>query len=246
MHSQVRFAAKKRWGVEAFDAHGNPISNTDMALGITAFGIQNLIGDSALGRDFATSDLDAAVRHWGYIAYVFGVAEDLIPLNFQEGVEQFDYILSTHGKAPEWSPAVADSLLIVPDEAINLVSSPILRGILNWTAVPFFHGLLYHFGGDSLGYRVLSTRYKSRVRMRIQAIFAVTLGAAIVTTSTVIDALLGHEARMVKRASRGSPTVETSLRLIEMMARRAGVRGVAFETHDMTKADDFRPIQAWS
>jgi hypothetical protein len=242
MHSQVRFAARKRWGEDAFSVHGNPISNTDMALGITAFGIQNLIGDSAFGRDFSTSDLDAAVRDWGYIAYVFGVSEDLIPLNFQEGVEQFDYILSTHGKAPKWSPVVADSLLIVPEEAISLVSSPILRGILNWTAIPFFHGLLYYFGGDSLGYRVLSTRYKSRMRMRIQAIFALTLGTIIVTLSTILGYFPGHEARMIARASQGSPTGEVALRLIEMMAKRAGVRGATFETHDTTNANDFKAI----
>jgi hypothetical protein len=244
MHSQVRFAARKRWGEKTFGEHGNPISNTDMALGITAFGIQNLIGDSAFGRDFATSDLDAAVRHWGYIAYIFGVSENLIPLNFQEAVEQFDYILSTHGKAPEWSPTVADSLLIVPEEAVNLVSNPILRGLLTWTAVPFFHGLLYHFGGDDLSYRVLSTRYTSRVRMRIQAIFAVTVGTAIGTLSIVLGSLPGHEARMIARASRGSPTGRSALLLIEMMAKKVGVREVTFETHDMTNAKDFKPIRA--
>jgi hypothetical protein len=244
MHSQVRFAARKRWGEKTFGEHGNPISNTDMALGITAFGIQNLIGDSAFGRDFATSDLDAAVRHWGYIAYIFGVSENIIPLNFQEAVEQFDYILSTHGKAPEWSSIVADSLLIVPEEAVNLVSNPILRGLLTWTAVPFFHGLLYHFGGDDLSYRVLSTRYTSRVRMRLQAIFAVTVGTAIGTLSIVLDSLPGHEARMTARASRGSPTGESALLLIGMMAKKAGVREVTFETHDMTSANDFKPIRA--
>ncbi|OBT79844.1 hypothetical protein VF21_01533 [Pseudogymnoascus sp. 05NY08] len=129
MHSKVRYQMKKRWGPDVFAVHSNPISNTDVALGITAFGVQKLISDSVFGRDVSTSDLDAATRSWGYIAHVFGVAEDLIPLAFKDGVEEFDYILSSHGTPSQWSPKVADSLFIVFDEAIKLVNNSLCQSL---------------------------------------------------------------------------------------------------------------------
>jgi hypothetical protein len=57
-----------------------------MALGITAFGVQNLSLAIYLVETLQCATLDAAVRYWGYIGYVFGVAEDTIPKTFKEGV----------------------------------------------------------------------------------------------------------------------------------------------------------------
>ena len=63
MHAQVRAAAKKRWGPAVLAIHGNPISDADVTLGITAFGVQKLIGDCVFGRRFSSRDLDAMVRY---------------------------------------------------------------------------------------------------------------------------------------------------------------------------------------
>ncbi|KAH8809420.1 hypothetical protein F5884DRAFT_753906 [Xylogone sp. PMI_703] len=224
MHSQVRYAAKKRWGSKVFAFHGNAISNTDMALGITSFGILNLIFDNIFGRDFTISDLDAAVKHWGYIGYVFGVAEDIIPKSFKEGVEEFDYILSTHGYAPEWSPKVSDSQLIVLEEATRLISNPSMQCFVSVTAVPLFHGLLYSFGGDELGYR---------------AVIAMTVAKALVILSTIFKALPGNDARMEVSSKRGNGV---GFLVLEKIAKRVGLSSVTFETHDKSDPMDFAII----
>lgn len=100
--------------------------------------LQDRFWQGIFGRDFSTSNLDAATRYWGHIAYVFGMSEDLIPLGFKEGVEEDDYLLSMHGYASIWSPKVADALLRLLDEAIvTLVNNALIQGLLKMTLMPF-------------------------------------------------------------------------------------------------------------
>ena len=243
MHAQVRAAAKKRWGPAVLAIHGNPISDADVALGITAFGVQKLIGDCAFGRRFSSQDLDATVRYWGYIGYVMGVSEDIIPRNFLEGVEEMDYILSSHGAPPDWSPRIADSLLLMLEEPIKLADSAIKRWMFRAIILPFFHGLLYHFSGDELGYRFLSVRYKSRVCMRMTAFYAVIVAQFIVCLWTLGDLLPGREAQVRKQAVEGGRGEKMVLDLLQRAAKKIQHDDCMFTTHDQSVPSELGAVR---
>ena len=100
------------------------------------------------------------------------------------GIEM-DYILSSHGAPPGWSPRIADLLLLMLEEPIKLVDRAIKRWMFRVIILLFFHGLLYHFSGDELGFRFLSVRYKSRVCMRMAAFYAVIVAQFIVCLWTL-------------------------------------------------------------
>jgi hypothetical protein len=90
---------------------------------------------------------------------------------------------------------------------------------------------------------MLSIRYKSRVRIRLQAIYTVALGTIFVTLSTLLGKLPGHDARIIKHALCGSPSAAVALRLIEIMAKRAGVHTITFDSYDTTTPENVKAIK---
>lgn len=111
------------------------------------------------------------------------------------------------------------------------------------TPMPFFHGLLYYFGGDQLGYRMISVRYTSRVRMRLQSFLAVAVAKVIVSFLTVCDSRPGQQARMNVRAAEGDLSAEAILHGLEIMARISAINAVKFQTHDKSRASDIGQIK---
>lgn len=67
------------------------------------FGLIPPLIDHQHGRTRTQADLQAAVMYWAYIAYIFGVAEELIPTSVSEGMETMDYMVAYAGGPSEWT-----------------------------------------------------------------------------------------------------------------------------------------------
>ncbi len=147
MHAQVRAGLRRRWGPEHFAYNGNPISNTDMCLGVPAYGAINLMIDASFGRKVTTADLDAVTMYWNYAAYRFGVSETILPRNGREAVEQFDYTLATYGKPSRWSDEVAESLVDYIHMALTESGSKLQDFVGRNVLFPLVLGFIMDIGG---------------------------------------------------------------------------------------------------
>lgn len=111
MHAQARRRLRRAWGDEHFAQHGNPISNaTTMGAAVT-FGLLPLLFDHAHGRRTSHEQLDAAMMYWSYIAYLFGVAEEIIPRSATEGMEIADWMIATAGGPTPWTAQIVGTWL---------------------------------------------------------------------------------------------------------------------------------------
>jgi hypothetical protein len=75
MHAQVSAALRRKWGGDAFEAFGAPISVSSLAQGYLSFGIVPVLHDHALGNHCTVAELEAVSDYWGYITYLFGAPE---------------------------------------------------------------------------------------------------------------------------------------------------------------------------
>ncbi|MEV6275349.1 oxygenase MpaB family protein [Nocardia sp. NPDC051832] len=227
MHSQVRAGLRKSWGDEHFARHGNPISNATMMGAAVTFGISPICFDHTHGRPCTDAQLDAVMHYWAYIAYVFGVADELIPRTAREGMEMADYMVATAGVAPEWTGLMAGAATRrfagarLRDRATILAAAPAL-------------GLLAYFSSAGLVRALLDSTPLRRVPIwpwdRIvgaAATFEVRLRA-------LDDRLPGAEGRMRWRARGYDPAWRRNTRIAQALAARAGIQGTPYDQHDAT------------
>ncbi|MET8948271.1 oxygenase MpaB family protein [Streptomyces sp. NPDC004542] len=239
MHAQVRQGLRRRWGAEGYAHHGDPISNTDMSLGVPAYGVVNLIIDASLGRRVTMADLAAVNMYWCYTAYRFGVSEQILPRNPIEAIEQFDWILSTYGSGSQWSEDLARTLLGAVRESFTSTDSTLLNRVLDKTLFPLYCGMIADIGGDPVGYRTAAASGFSRAQLRRYSRRYRTLGGALVRLGGWADARPGRERRMRARAAQGDPFLNTSHRVVEAMAAKQGLLGATFDSHDASRPADF-------
>ncbi|WTL58561.1 DUF2236 domain-containing protein [Nocardia sp. NBC_01499] len=228
MHSQARAGLRKSWGDEHFEQHGNPISNGTMMGAATNFGLMPLLADHAYGRRCSTDDLDAVMTYWSYIAYVFGVAEELIPRSGAEAIEMFDYIGAYTGGPTEWTGVMAGAA----DSALDNTSG--VRGLLSRAAVGPMLGALAYFAGEPLVRALTKTTSVAEVNLRPWiALTGLTVKANIVTRR-VLDRFPFAEQRMIRRARRSDLFWNLNVRFAKALAARQDIHTTPYDHHDAT------------
>lgn len=228
MHSQVRIGLRSSWGDEHFDFHGNPIStSTTMGAAVT-MGLLPMAIDHNHGRTKSQADMDAVMRYWSYIAYVFGVAPEIIPTNAEDGIMLAYYMASRAGGPTDWTAEMAGAA------ADNLDRIPGFAGLLARAAVAPALGAVAYYASDPLARALVATTpYRD---MRLQPWKSLT-GLAVHTNvklRMVLDRIPAAQFRLVNRAAFGDPWELINMQLAKILARRAGVKGTPFKHHDQT------------
>ncbi|MFJ4657280.1 oxygenase MpaB family protein [Nocardia sp. NPDC088792] len=229
MHAQVRAMLRNTWGDEHFARHGNPISNaTTMGAAVT-FGLTPICFDHVHGRRCSTAQLDAVMHYWGYIAYVFGVAEELIPRSAAEGMEMADYMVATAGIAPQWTATMAGA-------ATRKFSTTTPTGRLQIAATAPLLGALSYYSGPRLVRALLADTPLRAVPLEPWSSLVGAVAATEVRLRAIDDHLPGARGRMIRRARHIDPMWDRNTRLARYLAARAGIRGTPFDHHDASAA----------
>ncbi|OSC24800.1 hypothetical protein B8W69_20435 [Mycobacterium vulneris] len=220
MHAQVRAGLRRTWGDEQFARHGNPISNAMMMNAAITFGLQPLLIDHQHGRACSAGDLEAVLMYWGYIAYVFGVADELIPRGASQALEAMDFIVAYAGGPSAWTDVMVGS-------AVNRASR------LQQAALIPLLGVFAYYGGEDI----------TRALVRATGLVNVNLKAWIRITKVLVYANIGWR-RVLDRtpgaahraATRNSDTALWGrlLKANRLLAARHGIHGTPYDHHDLT------------
>ncbi|WP_225724647.1 MULTISPECIES: oxygenase MpaB family protein [unclassified Nocardia] len=227
MHAQVRSGLRKAWGEEHFEQHGNPISNATMMGAAVTFGISPMCFDHVHGRRFSTAQFDAAMHYWAYIAYVFGVAEELIPHTALAGMEMSDYMVATAGVAPEWTDTMAGAA------TKRLRGSGIRTRLAAGATAPLLGMLAYYSSADLVRTLVSDTPLRS-VPIQPWATLTAVASTTNVWLRAVDDRLPGARWRMTRRTDGDDPAWRLNTRITRLLAERAGIRDTPYDHHDGT------------
>lgn len=223
MHAQVRAGLRRTWGDEQFAHHGNPISNAMMMNAAISFGLQPLLIDHAHGRRCSREDLDAALMYWSYIAYVFGVAEELIPKDAPQALEAMDFIVGHAGGPSEWTVTMVGAA----------ADGPLSLGWLTRAVVGPLLGVLAYYGGPDIT--------RAMIRGTRLAGFNFTpwtsVAAVLVHANIGFRRLLDHTPGAARRAAaRDSDTAMWGAvaKFARFLAARNGIAGTPYDHHNQT------------
>lgn len=235
MHAQVRAMLRRSWGDEHFAQHGNPISNaTTMGAAVT-FGLSPMCFDHVHGRRGSTRQFDAVMHYWAYIAYVFGVAEELIPRSAAEGMEQADYMVATAGVAPQWTATMAGA-------ATRRFSSATPTGRLQIAATAPLLGALAYYSSEPLVRTLFADTALHSVPLRPFSTLVGLAAGTEVKVRALDDRLPGARTRMIRRARHIDPMWDRNTRIARYLAARVGIRTTPFDQHDTTAEQARCPI----
>ncbi|MCU1645464.1 MAG: hypothetical protein JWN03_5739 [Nocardia sp.] len=227
MHAQVRAMLRRRWGDDHFALHGNPISNaTTMGAAVT-FGLTPICFDHVHGRRCSTRQLDAVMHYWAYIAYCFGVAEELIPRSAAEGMEMVDYMVATAGVAPERTANMAGA-------ATRGFSPATLLGRVQIAATAPALGMFAYYSSQPLIRALLADTPLRAVPLQPWSAATGMVTTAAVRLRALDDHLPGARRRMIRRAEVVDPFWDRNIRVARFLAARVGIKGTPFDHHDVS------------
>lgn len=221
MHAQVRAGLRRSWGDEQFDHHANPISNSMMLGAAMTFGLIPPLVDHHQGRTRSWCDLDAAVMYWAYIAYLFGVADELIPTNASEGLETMDYMVATAGGPSGWTDSMVGAL----------VDGDGIAGYAKRLALTPFLGMMAYYGGEDLARALVRSTGLANAPLKPWIASTSSIVWANVALRRVLDKLPGTTGRA---ATRGDLLWGSSARVGSWLASRDGIKSAPFDHHDRT------------
>jgi ER-bound oxygenase mpaB/B'/Rubber oxygenase, catalytic domain len=227
MHAQVRAGLRRSWGDDHFARHGNPISNATMMGAAVTFGLLPLAIDHTHGRRRSAEDFDAALYYWAYIAYIFGVAEELIPRTAVDALETADFMTATAGGPSEWTAVMADS-------ATTAFADPTMAGAIKRALTAPLLGLMAYYVGEPLVRALLKTTPLHAVRL---GIWPQVLGAVVslnVHYCAALDRLPALDWRRRRKAANGDPFWRQYAAIATAMAARRGITGTPYDHHEAT------------
>lgn len=228
MHSQVRIGLRNSWGEAHFDFHGNPIS-TSLTMGAAVtFAMLPMLTDHNHGRTKSRAEMDAVMQYWSYIAYVFGVAPEIIPTTAEDGIMLADYAVSTAGGPTDWTAEMTGTA------ADNLAGIRGFAGVLARTAMAPVLGAVAYYSGDPLARALVATTAYRNVSLQPWKTLTGLAVHANVKSRMVWDRIPAAQFRLVNRAAFGDPWELVGVQLAKVLASRAGVKGTAYKHHDKT------------
>jgi hypothetical protein len=223
MHSLVRAGLRRAWGGDQFAQHANPISSAMMMNAAISFGLGPLLVDHAHGRTCSRDDLDAASMYWAYIAYVFGVAEELIPKNAAQAIEAMDFIVAYAGGPSQWT----DTMITA---AVDNQAGPV------WLQRAFLTplvGFFAYYGGDDLTRAMVRATVLADVNFTPWKRATKVLVYANVGLRRLLDQIPGAAARQAGRKS-DTALWGSLLKITRFVAARKGIHGTPYDHHNGT------------
>ncbi|WP_433479231.1 oxygenase MpaB family protein [Spirillospora sp. CA-142024] len=226
MHAQARLALRRIWGDDHFARHGNPISNAMTMGAAVTFGLLPPLFDHAHGRRISSTDLDAIMMYWAYIAHVMGVADELIPRNATDALQMAHHMILTAGGPTEWTDITVNAAC-----AGVLSHNPVLRRLQIQSAAPMI-GLVSALTGESLVRALLRSSPLASVGLQPWQGIAERLVHLIVLLRRAGDRLPHTDRRLRRRARHGDAWQRAGVALATRVAARSGVSGTPYDHHD--------------
>lgn len=228
MHAQVRMGLRRAWGDEHFTRHGNPIStSTTMGAAVT-MGLLPMLTDHNHGRTKSVRDLDTVMRYWAYIAYLLGVAPEIIPTTAEEGILLADYMASTAGGPTSGTETMTRAA------ADNLAAARGVPGAVARAAVAPVLGAVAYYSGEPLARALAAATPYRDVPLQPWTTLAGVAVHANVKLRMLLDLVPGAGLRRVIRARHSDPWWAVNLQIAELLARRGGVADTRYRHHDAT------------
>ncbi|MFD3425146.1 oxygenase MpaB family protein [Nocardia fluminea] len=228
MHSQVRVGLRRSWGDESFATTGSPISCTAMLMGAISFGLLPMLVDQAHGRRHSAADLEDAWLYWAYIAYVFGVAEEVIPTSAGDAIEIMNYYLPYTGGPTEGTEKMVGAA------ASNLANEDGKLGAKSLAMVGPLLGVMAYFGGEPAVRALIATTPVRRVRLTPWIRFTGLLVETNIWINRVADSIPLRATRLRRRSRRGDRFWRVNVVISRASARRQGIRATPYDHHDAT------------
>lgn len=228
MHSQVRAGMRRSWSDEDFSREGCPISTTAMLMGAISFGMLPMLVDIAHGRHHSQQDLDDAMIYWSYIAYVFGVSEEVIPTTADDGIEILNYFLPYTGGPTQSTAMMADvaaQTMMDADGAFTMQGRAKIAPLL---------GAMAYFGGEAATRALIASTPAYDVRLGPWIRFAGVLASTNVVINRAVDVLPFKELRRARRAAKGDRFWRVNVVTSRIDARKKGVTTTRYDHHDAT------------
>ncbi|WP_319453150.1 MULTISPECIES: oxygenase MpaB family protein [unclassified Mycobacterium] len=223
MHSLVRAGLRKKWGADNFAEHGMPISNTKMAAGSAWFATMPILADRFFGRPFAMHELDDVSIHWGYVLYLFGVNERIIPKSGLESIQLANHVLANAGEPSKWSAELAEALLFAIKDISGKTGALVIR--------LFLAGGATLLGADEMQKLVTGTTLEGvRIRRWVPIFQLIARGSAGI--ARVGDHLPPVREMRRRKAWIGDPNAIKSGRAVTSWGAKHGIDASPFTHHD--------------
>lgn len=226
MHAQARFALRRTWGDEHFARHGNPISNSMTMGAAVTFALLPPLLDHAYGRRISSTDLDAVMLYWAYIAHLMGVADEIIPRNATDGLKMAHYMIMTAGGPTRWTGIMVNAAC---DHVLS--RHPALRRLQINALAPII-GLVAVLTGEPLVRALLQTSPLATVRLQPWQHIADGMVRLDVLLRRLDDHLPFAGRRMRRRTRHGARSYRLAVALSTRLAGRTGVSGTPYDHHD--------------
>lgn len=227
MHAQVRAGLRRSWGDEHFGQHGNPISSATMMGAAASFGLLPLIVDYIHGRRRPAQEFDAALYYWGYIAQIFGVADELIPRDVDAALDIMDYMAATAGGPTE-------STAVIADHATASFAERTPYGVAKRALAAPVLGLAACYVGEPLVRALIRTTPLRDVPLGIWPQVTDALVRVNVLWCAAVDQLPGRHWRWRAKARHGDPFWRLLTEVARIGAARHGITSTPYDHHDAT------------
>lgn len=224
MHSLARRGLRRRLGDEYFVERGMPISNSNMAAGSAWFATMPPLIDHVYGRPVTKEQLDDVAVHWGYILYLFGVHERIIPTRWDDSIALANHAFASAGEPAAYREGLVDGLLKPIAEA-----SGVEAGRLGVTMIAGSIGALL---GDEAARRFFGEATEAEVDLdQAVLLFEGAMRAAAAEAKSV-DA--DPEASAARRAAAavGDPGRMQAGIAIRQWGADNGIKSSPFTSHD--------------
>ncbi|WP_189265098.1 oxygenase MpaB family protein [Streptomyces fuscichromogenes] len=236
MHALVRRGLRKRWGAENFAEHGMPIPNTNMAGGSAWFATMPVLIDAAMGRPFKMRDLDDIAIHWGYILYLFGVHERIIPLTGMDSIRLADHHAACAGEPSPWRTEIVEGL-IDPTVEFSGKGGPVVVGL-------FAGSMTSLFGPADAATFFDGTKYSGVNRAAWASAYEAWARASAMAARAG-DHVPAVRERRASSAAVGDPFLMKTGTLLRKFGADHGIETVPFTHHDQsTSGSSFAPIKS--
>ena len=151
MHAFVRHQMYKKNG-DYFDyeTDGDPMSQPDTLVGISVFGISNLLIAKAYGVDYTHEQMRGIDMLWRYVVYLMGGHEEGIPKSLEESLYLLDHYIATQGKPSMFTDELNNAFFVGVGETVKERSPAWQRPLVEFVARDFVGSFTWHMVGNEL------------------------------------------------------------------------------------------------
>ena len=151
MHSFVRNQMYTKNGdLFNYATDGDPMSQPDTLVGISVFGISNLLVAKSFGVDYTDEQINSVNMLWKYVVYLMGGNQNGMPKDVEESLYLLDYYIATQGKPSKYTDELNKCVFLGIKETVKERSPAWQRPLIEFVFTDFVGSFLRHMAGDEL------------------------------------------------------------------------------------------------